>query len=188
MPENEVGPFVSSFRDTLQSLATLPFPTIAAMEGVALGGGLEVALACDMRIAGQRAKMGLPEVALAIIPGAGGTQRLSRIVGVAKAKELVFTSKIVTSDEALAIGLINECVPSGQAYTRAMEIANSMATTKGPLGLRMAKQAIDRGIEVDMEQGLQIEKDCYEQVIYTNDRKEGLKAFTEKRPPCYTGS
>jgi methylglutaconyl-CoA hydratase len=188
MADNEVGPFVSSLRDTLQLLAILPFPTIAAMEGVALGGGLELALACDIRIAGSNAKMGLPETSLAIIPGAGGTQRLARTIGVAKAKELIFTSKIVTSQEAYAIGLVNESVAAGSAYIRAVEMANEIATTKGPIGLRMAKQAIDGGIDLDLPAGLAVERDAYEKVIYTSDRREGLLSFTEKRKPAYTGN
>ena len=120
MSESEVGPFVSTLRDTFTFLAELPFPTIAAMEGVALGGGFELALACDLRIAGVNAKVGLPEVALAIIPGAGGTQRLTRIVGPAKAKELIFTSKILSAESALSCGLVTECVESGWAYSRAV--------------------------------------------------------------------
>eukprot|EP01034_Spumella_vulgaris_P026252 gene26252-32798_t len=186
MPDEQVGAFVASLRDAFTSLADLPFPTIAAIEGVALGGGLELALACDLRVAGEKALLGLPETSLAIIPGAGGTQRLSRVVGLAKAKELVFTSARLTAQDASKIGLITECVPFGEALSRAEAIAAVIAE-KGPLAIRMAKKALDGGFEQDLKSGLALERECYEQVVRTTDRREGLLAFTEKRKPVYTG-
>jgi methylglutaconyl-CoA hydratase len=186
MPDDQVGAFVASLRDAFTSLADLPFPTIAAIEGVALGGGLELALACDLRVAGEKALLGLPETSLAIIPGAGGTQRLSRVVGLAKAKELVFTSARLTALDASKIGLITEVVPFGEAVSRAEAIAAVIAE-KGPLAIRMAKKALDGGFELDLKSGLALEKECYEKVVPTTDRKEGLLAFTEKRKPVYTG-
>lgn len=196
MNEEEVELFVKSLRDTFQRVAELPIPTAAAIDGAALGGGLELALACDMRFASSSAVLGLPETKLAIIPGAGGTQRLPRIVGVAKAKELIFTGRRLTAEEAAGIGLITEHVASdtssgdatGVASARAMEVFSSIATTAGPVALRMAKKAIDEGIELDMSAALAAERACYKQVIGTHDRLEGIKAFIEKRHPQYTGS
>eukprot|EP01038_Epipyxis_sp_PR26KG_P012730 gene12730-17071_t len=186
MPNHEVGSFVSQLRNSFQRLASLPFPTIAAIEGAALGGGLELALACDLRIAGSDALLGLPETSLAIIPGAGGTQRLSRIVGVAKAKELIFTSAKLTSRQSYEIGLINESVPAGTAYEKAFEMALVIAS-KGPIAQRQAKKAIEQGVETSIENGLDIERTCYEEVIHSEDRLEGLNSFIEKRKPSYKG-
>lgn len=186
LTEPEVMEFVDSLRASLSVLANLPFPTIAAVEGVALGGGLELSLACDMRIAGSDALLGLTETALAIIPGAGGTQRLPRLLGVGKAKELIFTAKRLSAAEAASIGLVNECVPAGTAAARAQEIADNIAE-KGPIALRMAKRAINEGIQVPIAQAMEIEKQCYSVVCATSDRREGLKAFGEKRKPVYKG-
>lgn len=186
MADEQVGAFVASLRDAFTALANLPFPTIAAIEGVALGGGLELALACDLRVAGEKATLGLPETSLAIIPGAGGTQRLSRVVGAAKAKELIFTSSRLSAQSAAAIGLVTECVPAGEAFARAEAIALNL-TERGPVAMRMAKKAIDGGAELDLASGLQLERECYEQVVRTADRREGLLAFAEKRKPNYIG-
>lgn len=139
--------FVESLRSSFSKLAGLPFPTIAAIEGVALGGGLELALACDIRIAGSGALLGLPETALAIIPGAGGTQRLPRVVGIMKAKELIFTAARLSSSEALQIGLVNRAVDAGSAYATAIDMAKKMAEN-GPIAMQMAKRAIDLGSQV----------------------------------------
>lgn len=186
MPDDQVEGFVAGLRNAFHSLSKLPFPTIAAIEGVALGGGLELALACDMRVAGDAAGLGLPETALAILPGAGGTQRLPRVVGVAKAKELIFTGRKLSAAEALDIGLVNAAVPAGGAYDKAMEYAKTISE-KGPMGVRMAKRAIDEGLALGMEQALAVEAAAYGQVVHTADRKEGLKAFVEKRSPKYIG-
>lgn len=186
MKDEEVADFVSKLRDSFTAFSTLPMPTIAAIEGAALGGGLELALACDIRIAGKDSIIGLPETALAIIPGAGGTQRLPRLIGSSKAKELIFTARKLNGHEAKDFGIVNECVEAGSAEKRALEIAASICAS-GPIAIRMAKAAIDGGSNVDLETGLQIEKACYGQVIYTLDRKEGLLAFAEKRTPQYKG-
>ena len=186
MPEEKVAPFVSRLRNAFNGLATLPIPTIASIDGVALGGGLELALACDIRVASATATLGLPETNLAIIPGAGGTQRLPRVVGVAKAKQLIFTGARLNGNEAFDLGLVNDVVKEGSSYPKAVEIANQIVD-KGPVGVRMAKKAIDEGIEVPLHQALEVEKSCYAQVVPTKDRVEGLKSFTEKRKPVYRG-
>jgi len=188
VPDEQVGALVEGLRNAFNNVAKLPMPTIAAIDGVALGGGLELALACDIRIAHETATLGLPETGLAIIPGAGGTQRLPRIVGLAKAKELIFTGKRMNGQEALQIGLISDCV---MGITTAAQRGHELAlviSEKGPIALRAAKQAMDRGMEVGLDEALAVvEKECYAQVIFTSDRKEGLLAFKEKRKPKYRG-
>jgi methylglutaconyl-CoA hydratase len=161
-------------------------PTIAAIEGAALGGGLEMALACDFRIAGAKALLGCPETALAILPGAGGTQRLPRLIGVSKAKELIYTSRRIGADVAEKIGLVDYAVDEGDALERALALAREILPN-GPVGVRMAKEAISKGMEVDLATGMAIERACYAQVIPTKDRVEGLMAFKEKRKPVYKG-
>lgn len=187
MSSSEVREYASSLRSTFSSFEALPIPTIAVIEGAALGGGLELALSCDLRICGENAKLGLPETGLAIIPGAGGTQRLPRMVGRSRAKELIFTGRRCDATEAVMMGLANYCVPEGEAYQKALDIAREI-TQKGPLGIRMAKKAIDQGTEVaDMCSALAVEGECYEQLLHTKDCLEGLAAFAEKRKPVYTG-
>ncbi|XP_062870035.1 methylglutaconyl-CoA hydratase, mitochondrial [Trichomycterus rosablanca] len=190
MHQSEVAPFVSKARALITELGNLPMPTIAAIDGAALGGGLEMALACDIRIAATSAKMGLVETKLAIIPGAGGTQRLPRSIGVSLAKELIFAARVVDGAEAKSLGLVNHAVEQNKsgdaAYLRALELAREF-NPQGPIAVRMAKLAINQGIEVDLTTGLAIEEACYAQVIPTKDRLEGLAAFKEKRPPCYKG-
>lgn len=190
MKPEDVGPFVSKARSTISNLELLPVPVIVALDGAALGGGLEMALACDMRVAADSAKLGLVETKLAIIPGAGGTQRLPRLVGVARAKELIFTAAILNGKEAFEIGLVNKCVQQNEngdaAYQEAVELAERILPN-GPIGVKMAKVAISKGSEVDLSTGLSIEEACYAQVIPTKDRIEGLTAFREKRKPNYTG-
>lgn len=190
MRPEEVGPFVSKARACISSLETLPMPVIVALDGAALGGGLEMALACDLRVAADNTKMGLVETKLAIIPGAGGTQRLPRIVGSAKAKELIFTAAILNGKEAEEIGLVNYVTTQNEAgdaaYHRALELAKKIIPN-GPVGVKMAKVAITKGMEVDLSTGLSIEEACYAQVIPTKDRIEGLTAFKEKRTPNYRG-
>ncbi|GFZ01979.1 ATP-dependent caseinolytic (Clp) protease/crotonase family protein [Actinidia rufa] len=166
-------------------LKALCIPTIAVIEGAALGGGLEMALSCDLRICGEDAVLGLPETGLAIIPGAGGTQRLPRLVGRSLAKELIFTGRKVGGRDAVLMGLVNHCVPAGEAHLKALEIAREI-NQKGPLALRMAKRAIDEGLQADMTSALELEEDCYEELLNTKDRLEGLLAFAEKRKPKYT--
>jgi methylglutaconyl-CoA hydratase len=186
MPNNEVEAFVEKLRMSFHGVSTLPIPTIAAIEGAALGGGLELALACDIRIAGARAVLGLPETALAIIPGAGGTQRLPRVVGVAKAKELIFTAARLTADEAAAIGLVNASVEADNALITAEAMALKIVQN-GPIGVRMGKAAIDGGLDKNIDDALLVEKACYAQVVNTEDRLEGINAFVEKRKSVYKG-
>ncbi|PIK54506.1 putative methylglutaconyl-CoA hydratase, mitochondrial-like [Apostichopus japonicus] len=168
MPVNEVGPFVARLRGMIGKLNTLPFPVIAALDGTAVGGGLELALSCDFRIAANTAKMGVVETRLAIIPGAGGTQKLPRLVGPAKAKELIFTAKVVDGLEAERIGLVNYSVPQNDnqdaAFQRSLNLAREILPN-GPVAVKMAKLAIDKGIEVDLASGLAFEGAYYAQVI-----------------------
>ncbi|XP_045790538.1 probable enoyl-CoA hydratase 2, mitochondrial [Trifolium pratense] len=186
MNQSEVKLFVNSLRSTVSFLEEIRVPTIAIIEGVALGGGLEMALACDIRICGANALMGLPETGLAIIPGAGGTQRLPRLVGKAIAKDIIFTGRKINGIEALSMGLVNYCVAAGEAHSKALEIARDI-NQKGPVAIRMAKKAINEGMETDLTSALVLEEDCYDQVLNTKDRLEGLAAFAEKRKPRYTG-
>lgn len=186
LSEKEVKEFIFNIRSTFSIIANFPKPVIAAINGIALGGGTELALACDIRIASEKAKMGLTETKLAIIPGAGGTQRLPRIVGYAKAKELIFTGRIIESTEALAIGLVNSIVSPELLLDEAYKMAN-MICENGPIAIEQAKKAINRGGEVDLETGLIFESEAYQRCIPTKDRLEGLKAFSEKRKPSYKG-
>ncbi|ERN00241.1 hypothetical protein AMTRI_Chr13g115740 [Amborella trichopoda] len=186
MSPPEVEYFVNSLRSTFSFLEALCIPTIAIIEGAALGGGLELALSCDLRICGEDAVFSMPETGLAIIPGAGGTQRLPRLVGRSVAKELIFTGRKISGKDALSLGLVNHCVPSGEAYSKALEIARDI-NQKGPLAVRMAKHAIDRGSDMDLSSGMAVERECYGQVLDSRDRLEGLVAFAEKRKPIYSG-
>lgn len=186
MTPQQVIQFLHQLRTAFCDLETLPQPTIASIDGVALGGGLELALCCDLRVAGSEAKIGLPETKLAIIPGAGGTQRLSRIIGLPKAKELIFTARILDSSKALNIGLLNSVSKTESSFDVALNLAREILP-QGPVAIRMAKLAIDRGFQLDKGSGLDVEQLCYAQVIPTEDRLEGLKAFREKRLPIYKG-
>lgn len=186
MNASEVESFVNSLRSTFSFLEALDVPTIAVIEGAALGGGLEMALSCDIRICGDDAVLGLPETGLAIIPGAGGTQRLPRLVGKSVAKELIFTARKISGRDAFSLGLINHCVPAGGAHLKALEIAREI-NQKGPIAVRMAKRAINEGVEMDKESALELEEECYQRVLNTKDRLEGLAAFADKRKPRYTG-
>ncbi|XP_023162386.1 methylglutaconyl-CoA hydratase, mitochondrial [Drosophila hydei] len=190
MSTEETKEFVTQLRGLLISIEQLPMPVIAALDGAALGGGLEMALACDIRTASSNAKMGLVETRLAIIPGAGGTQRLPRILSPALAKELIFTARVLDGAEAKELGLVNHVVPQNDtkdaAYQQAVKLAEEILPN-GPVGVRMAKLAIDKGMQVDLSTGYSIEEVCYAQVIPTKDRLEGLAAFAEKRNPVYKG-
>ncbi len=167
-------------------LARLPMPTIAAIEGNALGGGLELALCCDIRVASENSRLGLPEVRLAVTPGAGGTQRLPRVVGAARAKELILTGRVLTADEAERIGLVSRVVPPGQALAAADEIAAEIAA-RGPVAVREAKRLIDLATDADLATGLAAELDASDRVFATDDMLEGAEAFFEKRDPEYHG-
>lgn len=186
MAEVEVRRYIETIRNTFTLVENLPVPVIAAVNGIALGGGTELALASDLRIVSETATLGLTETSLAIIPGAGGTQRLPRIVGKAKAKELVFTARRIDAREALAIGLANKVVPPASLMDEARALAEAI-TKNGPVAIRVAKRAIDRGMEMDLASALVFESTCYEITIPTEDRREGLLAFREKRKPVYKG-
>jgi enoyl-CoA hydratase/carnithine racemase len=173
-------------KQVYRQLAKLSMPTIAAIEGDALGGGLELALCCDLRVASERARLGMPEVRLAVIPGSGGTQRLPRVVGLARAKELILTGRIVDAAEAERMGLVNRVVPAGGALDAARGLAAEIAE-RGPLAVREAKQLIDDALDVELDAGLAAELDASERVFGSEDMLEGAKAFFEKRPPTYRG-
>lgn len=161
-------------------------PVIAAVNGYALGGGLELALACDIRLASENAVVGLPEVTLATIPGFGGTQRLARLVGNGIAKELVFTGRKVKADEALRLGLVNRVVPQAELLETAKQMARDILAN-GPYAVRLAKEVINRGSEIDLAHGLDIEQKAFGLTFATHDQKEGMKAFLEKRKPSWKG-
>ena len=167
-------------------LEQLEFPSIAAVNGHALGGGCEVALGCDLRIAAETAELGQPEVALGIIPAAGGTQRLPRLIGRARAKELIFTGKRIDARAAERIGLVNAVAPAGQAVAQARALAAAIARN-APLAVRGAKQAIAVGLESGLQAGLALEALIQFGLYATQDWAEGLAAFNEKRPPVYRG-
>ncbi|WP_433327014.1 enoyl-CoA hydratase/isomerase family protein [Spirillospora sp. CA-294931] len=168
-------------QDFAKALAAIPKPVIAAVTGYALGGGLETALTADFRVAGEGAKLGVPEITLGVIPGAGGTQRLARLIGTSRAKDLVFSGRHVKADEALRIGLVDRVVPDAEVYTAAREWASTFVGGAA-LALRAAKQAIDAGIETDLEAGLEIERTRFAALFATEDQKTGMKSFMEEGP------
>jgi methylglutaconyl-CoA hydratase len=182
----DTGPYVDAIAGAITAWAELPKATIAALPGVALGGGLELALACDFRIAAEEAVLGLSEVRLGIMPGAGGSQRLARLVGVARAKELVLTGRRIDARRALEIGLVSRVVPAGELRGAAEELADELAGC-APISIAMAKQAIDQGVGLPIDQALSLERRCYDVTLMSEDRNEGLRAFAEKRPPRFTG-
>ena len=167
-------------------LETMPKPSIAAINGFALGGGCEVALACDFRYASSAAKLGQPEVNLGIIPGWGGTQRLARVVGVGVAKELVLTGRTVDADEALRIGLVNAVYEPAELLEKTLEVARDLAA-KGPLALAAAKAATNRALAGDHDENLEHEADDFGELFASEDAKEGMTAFVEKREPRFDG-
>ncbi|KAL4081590.1 ClpP/crotonase-like domain-containing protein [Scleroderma yunnanense] len=188
MSQMDVNKFLADLRSTLGQLEALPMPTIAAIDGPALGGGLELSFACDLRVAGHDVtKIGLPETRLGIIPGAGGTQRAVRLLGLAKAKDLIFTARMLTATEALNWGVVDYIsTPLSTAFDRAFDLAQDIA--KGaPLALRAAKQAISRAVDLPLESGLDFERASYEVLLGTKDRIEALEAFKEKRTPVFKG-
>ncbi|HLC23669.1 MAG TPA: enoyl-CoA hydratase-related protein [Dehalococcoidia bacterium] len=186
MPENDVRRFIYTIGSTFAEVDNLRVPVIAAINGFAFGGGLELAMACDIRIAGSNAVMGLTETSLAVIPGGGGTQRLPRIVGIARAKELIYTAKRMSAQEALAYGLVNYVVEPDKLMATAREMAAKISKN-GPIAIQQAKFAINKGTEVSLDIGLKIESNAYAVTIPTEDRLEGLNAFKEKRDPIYKG-
>jgi methylglutaconyl-CoA hydratase len=184
MTTEETSHVLGELRQTMDSIAALPVPTFAIVEGAAFGGGLELALACDFRLASPAASLGLVETRWAIIPGAGGTQRLSRLLGVSRAKELIFRGLRLSGAEAHRLGLVDDCAENPQAL--ALAWARDIAEG-GPIAMGAAKRAIDGGLDLPLEQGLSLERECYETVLHTEDRREGLRAFAEKRKPIYKG-
>ncbi|MCW5751151.1 MAG: enoyl-CoA hydratase/isomerase family protein [Alphaproteobacteria bacterium] len=188
---SEQGPadFMESQRRThalFSAIAELRKPVIAALNGVALGGGLEIALCCDFRIAARSARLGLTEVNLGVVPAGGGTQRLARLVGTAAAKRLIMTGTILTADQALTIGLIDEVVADDALMARARALADELAA-KPPLALRFAKMAIDQGAQTDLRSALEFELYAASILFASEDRKEGMRAFLEKRKPVFKG-
>jgi len=182
----QVKEFIFTIRNLFTSIEQLNKPVIGAINGIALGGGTELALACDIRIAAENASMGLTETRLAIIPGAGGTQRLPRLIGKGKAKELIFTGRRVDAQEALSIGLVNKICPAEELLNECMSLSAMICET-GPVAIEQAKYAINYGMETDLHTGLAIESNAYWVTIPTQDRLEGLNAFREKRKPVYKG-
>ncbi|MGM0664209.1 MAG: enoyl-CoA hydratase-related protein [Thermodesulfobacteriota bacterium] len=182
----QVKEFITTIRDLFSEIENLNQPVIAAINGVALGGGTELALASDIRIASEDASMGLTETRLAIIPGGGGTQRLPRLVGRSKAKEMIFTGRRVSAKEALDMGLVNKVSPKKDLLAKAQAMA-SLICESGPVAVAQAKYAINKGLETDLNTGLAIESNAYWLTIPTQDRLEGLAAFREKRKPVYKG-
>jgi enoyl-CoA hydratase/carnithine racemase len=171
----------AALQSAFTAVARIPKPTIAAITGYALGGGCELALCCDLRVAGDNARIGQPEILLGIIPGAGGTQRLTRLVGPARAKELIFTGRFVDAEEALRIGLVDRVVAPDDVYGEALALARQLA--EGPAyALRAAKEAIDRGLEVDLVTGLEIERVQFAGLFATEDREIGMRSFIEHGP------
>lgn len=186
MTEAEAKGAVLSIQQTFIEIESIPVPVIAVMNGHALGGGLELALACDLRIARAGARLGLPETGLAIIPGAGGTQRLPRLIGLGKAKELIFTGASLQAEEAIQIGLIEHISLADSLMNDAISLAKQIIKN-GPLALKEAKQAIQSSLDHDLHTGLTKEYEAYLRLIETEDRTEGLRAFQEKRTPRYRG-
>ncbi|MGG0796710.1 enoyl-CoA hydratase-related protein [Brevibacillus laterosporus] len=186
MQQSQVQQYIRTIRDVFTQVERLSVPVIAAMNGIAFGGGLELALACDLRVMSETAQTGLTETSLGIIPGAGGTQRLPRLIGKGKAKELILTARRIGAKEALEIGLVNQIVPANQVLEASLSLAQQIALN-APLALAQAKWAIDYGMEVDMATGLALESNAYQILVPTKDRLEGLAAFAEKRKPVYRG-
>ena len=168
-------------QDALRALARLPLPVVAAVTGYALGGGFELALTADFRVLGERAKVGVPEIQLGVVPGAGGTQRLPRLIGPARAKDLIFTGRHVAAQEALALGIADRVVPDDGVYEAARELAGQYAA--GPaLALRAAKQAVDDGLELDLDSGLRLESLLFAGLFATEDQRTGMQSFLEQGP------
>ncbi|MET3696459.1 enoyl-CoA hydratase/carnithine racemase [Bacillus oleivorans] len=186
LTEDQVRRNVYKIRSVFQAVADLPQPTIAAVNGYAFGGGFELMLACDFRIAIKEAVMALTEVSWAIIPGAGGTQRLPRLIGEARAKELILTARKINAETAYSYGLLTKVVEREELMLACEELANEMLK-HGPIAIQQAKFAIQKGMNADLATGLDLEAKAYEVLIPTQDRIEALEAFAEKRPPNFQG-
>ena len=186
MTPDDVRAFVPRLAGVCNALAGLPYPTIAAVRGAAVGGGCELALACDLRILSDDATIGLRELALAIIPGAGGTQRLPRLIGPSRAKRWIFAAEMHTAEQALGDGVADRVVAGDELDAAAAELAATVAAN-GPVALRLAKRAIEQGADLPLAAALELEWECYRGVLGTEDREEALRAFAEKRPPRFRG-
>ncbi|MDF2066613.1 enoyl-CoA hydratase-related protein [Bacillus sp. Cr_A10] len=186
LKESEVRRNVKAIRDVFNSIANLPQPTIAAVNGYAFGGGFELMIACDFSIAAEGVKMGLTETSWAIIPGAGGTQRLPRLVGEMRAKELIFTARKFTAEEGVQLGVVLKVVQIENLLKSCEQLANEIMKN-GPVAIKQAKYAITQGMNTDLHTGLAIESKAYELTIPTEDRLEALLAFSEKRKPVFLG-
>lgn len=173
-------------QEIFDRISDLTMPVICAVNGVALGGGCELALACDMRVAAKNAKFGLPEVGLGIFPGYGGTQRLPRLVGIGKAKELIFSGEVVGAEEAYRIGLVEKLAEEGESVQVAKQLAEKIVA-KAPIAVSKAKKVVDEGIEMSLQEGLKLEAKYFGKLFNTEDKNEGTKAFLEKRAPQFTG-
>lgn len=178
----EARKFAKIGSDVFRKIELMEKPVIAAVNGYALGGGCELAMSCDIRIASEKAKLGLPEVGLGITPGFSGTLRLPRLVGIAKAKELIYTGNIISAEDAEKIGLVNKVVPHEELMNVTLELANKIASV-AQIAVKYSKVAINRGIETDIETGMAMEKDVFGLCFSTEDQREGMTAFLEKRKP-----
>jgi enoyl-CoA hydratase len=178
--------FSQAGHDAFLKLENMGKPVIAAVNGYALGGGFEVALACDFIYASEKAKVGFPETTLGILPGFGGTQRTAKLVGLAKAKELIFTGKTITAQEAFEMGLVNKVVPHEQLMTEVIALADKIKAN-GPVGVALAKGCVNKSLSLDMDSALALEAKDFGLCFSTKDQKEGMTAFIEKRKPTYTG-
>jgi enoyl-CoA hydratase/carnithine racemase len=186
IPADQSGPFIDAISGAIDAWSKIPRPTIAAMNGSAYGGGLELALACDFRIAVETAEMGLTEVRLGIMPGAGGTQRLPRLVGVAAAKEMILLGRRITARRAAELGLVMAAVPAERLREEVDRVLAELAGC-APLSVMQAKHAIDQGIDLPIDEALRLERRCYDVTLFSEDRDEGLRAFAERRPPRFQG-
>jgi len=186
MTERDFQDYVDYAHRVYELIENDPCPSIAAINGYALGGGCELALACDIRIASEKARLGFPEVKLGIFPGWGGTQRVTRVLGLGKTKELVFTGDMVNAEEALRIGLVERVVPHAEIMNEAKKLAGEIAK-RGPIAVRLSKTAINAGSEMDLQKALLLEKTLVSLCFDSQDRIEGMKAFLEKREPLFTG-
>jgi len=183
--DSNMRPKVMEMHELLFEIENLPKPTIAVLDGLTLGGGCELALAFDFRIAEEQTMIGFPEVNLGIFPGAGGTQRLPRLTGTSRAKEMMFTGESITAHKAEEIGLINKVVPTGDGLEHALKLARTF-TKKSLQSLSRIKRAIDDGIELTLEEGIEFEANLFEEIFETEDVKEGVEAFIQKRKPEFT--
>lgn len=186
IPESQVESVVLGIRAAVQAVAEINVPTIAAVHGSALGGGMELALAADIRVLSEQAIMGLRETALAIIPGAGGTQRLVRLIGYARAMEWIATARLFNAQECFAHGVANRVVPESELPNVTMQLAEMIAAN-GPLAVQAAKDAMRRSLDLSLTEGMAYELECYRRIIPTSDRREALAAFGEKRNPNFQG-